>query len=300
MCKRFRQAGAVARYNFRQWKGNPRILITFLLAFILCFLLTDKAVGFAREIDIRIEVLEPFIWTFGDSNSLLLSSLLLLLLFADMPFLSPGTPFFLMRMDRKTWILGQLLYTALAAALYLLFILAATSLVCMTDAFSGNLWSKTAAILGYSGEGEAIALPALVKTLEMSRPYECAATIFLLMLLYTLALVFLMLFFNIWKGQAAGVASVFVFTVAGFLLNPENLRDLLQLPEELAYKARVWVGWLSPLNQATYHMHNFGYDRLPRLWQTYLIFGGLLLALALLSLWAIRRYSFQFRGTENG
>ncbi len=300
MCKRFRQAGAVARYNFRQWKGNPRILITFLLAFILCFLLTDKAVGFAREHETAMQVLEPFIWTFGDSNSLLLSSLLLLLLFADMPFLSPGTPFFLMRMDRKTWILGQLLYTALAAALYLLFILAATSLVCMTDAFSGNLWSKTAAILGYSGEGEAIALPALVKTLEMSRPYECAATIFLLMLLYTLALVFLMLFFTIWKGQAAGVASVFVFTVAGFLLNPENLRDLLRLPEELAYKARVWVGWLSPLNQATYHMHNFGYDRLPRLWQTYLIFGGLLLALALLSLWAIRRYSFQFRGTENG
>ena len=300
MCKRFRQAGAVARYNFRQWKGNPRILITFLLAFILCFLLTDKAVGFAREHETAMQVLEPFIWTFGDSNSILLSSLLLLLLFADIPFLSPGTPFFLMRMDRKTWILGQLLYTALAAALYLLFILAATSLVCMTDAFSGNLWSKTAAILGYSGEGEAIALPALVKTLEMCRPYECAATIFLLMLLYTLALVFLMLFFNIWKGQAAGVASVFVFTVAGFLLNPENLRDLLRLPEELAYKARVWVGWLSPLNQATYHMHNFGYDRLPRLWQTYLIFGGLLLALALLSLWAIRRYSFQFRGTENG
>ena len=69
----------------------------------------------------------------------------------------------------------------------------------MTNAFSGNLWSKTAAILGYSGEGEAIALPALVKTLEMSRPYQCAATIFLLMLLYTLVLVFLMLFFNIWN-----------------------------------------------------------------------------------------------------
>ncbi len=274
MGRRIRQAASVAGYNFRQWKDNPRIAVTFLLAFILCFLLTDKAVGFAREHETTMQVLEPFIWTFGDSNSILLSSLLLLLLFADMPFLSPGTPFYLMRMDRKTWILGQLLYTALAALLYLLFILAATSLVCMTNAFSGNLWSKTAAILGYSGEGEVIALPALVKTLEMSRPYQCAATIFLLMLLYTLVLV--------------------------FLLNPENLKNLFRLPEELAYKARVWVGWLSPLNQATYHMHNFGYDRLPRLWQTYLIFGALLLALVFLSFRAIRRYSFSFRGTENG
>ena len=41
---------------------------------------------------------------------------------------------------------------------------------------------------------------------------------------------------------------------------------MLQLPDELMYKANVAVGWLSPLNQATYQMHNFGYDLLPRLW----------------------------------
>lgn len=303
MFKRFfqklRQIGAVAVYNFRQWHKNPRIIITFLLAFILCFLLSDKAVNFAKEHDTIMQIVEPFVWTFGDSNSILLSSMLLILLFADMPFLSAGTPFYLMRIDRKTWVLGQGLYIISATAIYLTFILAATSLVCMTNAFPANMWSKTAAILGYSGEGEAVALPALVKTLEISKPYPCMATIFLLMLLYTLVMVFLMLFFNIWKGQVAGVISVFAFSVTGFLLNPENLKNLFRLPDELAYKARVWVGWASPLNQATYHMHNFGYDRLPRLWQTYLIFGGLLLILMVLSLWAIRRYSFHFRGTEN-
>lgn len=296
--KRCLQIISVAGYNFRQWRGNSRVIITFFLAFILCFLLSDKAVNFAKDHETIMQVMEPFIWTFGDSNSILLSSLLLLLLFADMPFLSAGTPFYLMRIDRKTWVLGQALYVALATTIYLMFILAATSLVCMANAFPGNMWSKTAAILGYSGEGEAIALPALVKTLEMSHPYECTATIFLLMLLYTLAMVFIMLFFNIWKGQAAGVVSVFVFTIFGFLLNPENLINLFKLPDELAYKARVWVGWLSPLNQATYHMHNFGYDRLPRLWQSYLIFGGLLMVLVGMSLWAIRNYSFHFRGTE--
>lgn len=298
MSKKIREIWAVACYNFRQWHRNPRIVVTFLLAFILCFLLSDKAVSFAREHEATMQIVEPFIWTFGDSNSILLSSLLLLLLFADMPFLTAGTPFFLMRMDRKTWVLGQVLYVALATLLYLLFILLSTSLVCMTDAFPGNMWSRTAAILGYSGEGQAIALPALVKTLEMSRPYPCMGTIFLLMLLYTLVMVFLMLFFNIWKGQAAGVISVFCFTVFGFLLNPENIRTLFRLPDELAYKARVWVGWLSPLNQATYHMHNFGYDRLPRLWQTYAIFASLLAVLVGLCLWAIRHYNFHFRGTE--
>ena len=78
----------------------------------------------------------------------------------------------------------------------MLFVLVSTSLVCMGQSFIGNMWSETAAILGYSGAGKAVALPALVKTLEMSSPYECMGTIFLLMLLYTLLMVSIMLVVN--------------------------------------------------------------------------------------------------------
>ncbi|MDD5017050.1 MAG: hypothetical protein PHO15_02985 [Eubacteriales bacterium] len=295
-----RQIGSVTAYNFRQWRRNPRIIITFALAFILCFLLSDKAVRFAKEYETTMQIVEAFVWTFGDSNSILLASLLLLLLFADMPFLSAGTPYYLMRIDRKTWLAGQVLYIVLATSIYMLFILASTSVVCMSQSFVGNMWSETAAILGYSGAGKAVALPALVKTLEMSTPYECMATIFLLMLLYTLLMAFIMLTFNIRKGQLAGVVSVFVFSLYGFLLNPQLIKTAFELPDELMYKANVAVGWLSPLNQATYHMHNFGYDLLPRLWMTYVIFGVLIALCFLLALRSVRKYNFNFIGTENG
>lgn len=295
---KIKQVFAVTTYNFRQWHKNPRIIITFCLAFILCFLLSDKAVKFAQEYETTMQIVEAFVWTFGDANSILLSSLLLLLLFADMPFISSGTPFYLMRINRRTWITGQAVYIILATTIYLLFILVATSLVCMTQSFVGDMWSETAAILGYSGAGQAVALPALVKTLEMSTPYACMGTIFLLMLLYTLLMVFVMLIFNLWKGQLAGIVSVFGFSLYGFLLNPQTLKAIFQLPDELMYKANVAVGWLSPLNHATYHMHNFGYDLLPRLWQTYLIFGVLIAVCFYLSLRAARKYNFNFTGTE--
>ena len=293
-----KQIFAVTRYNFRRWHKNPRIAITFCLAFVLCFLLSDKAVKFAKEYDTTMQLVEAFVWTFGDSNSILLSSLLLLLLFADMPFISSATPFYLMRIDRKTWLMGQAAYIALATLIYLAFILISTSLVCMRQSFVGNMWSETAAILGYSGAGQKVALPALVKTLEMSRPYECMATIFLLMLLYTLLMVFIMLLFNLRRGQLAGIAAVFAFSLFGFLLNPQTIKAIFKLPDELMYKANVAVGWLSPLNQATYHMHNFGYDLLPRLWQTYLIFAMLIALCFFLSLRAVRNYNFNFGGTE--
>lgn len=260
---KIKQIMAVAGYNFRQWRGNSRIIITFCLSFILCFLLSDKAVQFAREYQTVMQIWEPFVWTFGDANSILLSSLLLLLLFADMPFISSGTPFYLVRIDRKTWILGQVVYIIAATFLYLVFTLFSTSFVCMSQSFLGDMWSETAAILGYSRAGQMVALPALVKTLEMTTPYACTITIFLLMLLYTCFLGSVMLLFNLKKGQLGGVVSVFGISLFGFLLNPETIKAIFQLPDHLIYKANVAVGWLSPLNHATYHMHNFGYDLLP-------------------------------------
>ena len=297
---KLRQIIAVAAYDFRQWRRNPRIVLCFCLAFILCFLLSDKAVRFSRTYGSIMQILEPFIWTFGDANSILLSSLLLILLFADMPFISAGTPFMLLRIDRKTWVLGQALYIVAATTVYLLFVLLSTSFICQSRSFLGNQWSETAAILGYSGAGQAVALPALVKTLELSLPYACTAWIFALMLLYTLLLMFLMLLCNLRFGQLGGVIGVLGFSLYGFLLNPKTIQAIFQLPDEWMYKANVAVGWLSPLNQATYHMHNFGYDLLPRLWQTVAIFLVLIALLFFLSLRAVRQYNFSFTGTEGG
>ena len=297
---KLRQIVAVAAYNFRQWRRNPRIVLCFCLAFILCFLLSDKAVRFSRTYGSIMQILEPFIWTFGDANSILLSSLLLILLFADMPFISTGTPFMLQRVDRRTWVLGQALYIVSATTVYLLFVLLSTSFVCQSRSFLGNQWSETAAILGYSGAGKDVALPALVKVLELSLPYACTAWIFALMLLYTLLLMFLMLLCNLRFGQLGGVIGVLGFSLYGFLLNPKTIQAIFQLPDEWMYKANVAVGWLSPLNQATYHMHNFGYDLLPRLWQTVAIFLVLIALLFFLSLRAVRQYNFSFTGTEGG
>lgn len=290
---------AVAACNFRRWRGNSRIFLTFCLGFILCFLLSDKAVRFAKEYQTTMQILEPFIWTFGDADSILLSSLLLLLLFADMPFIDAGTPFFLVRTRRRTWILGQAVYIAAATFLYLVFILVSTSFVCMTQSFAGNMWSETAAILGYSsGLGKEVALPALVKVLELTTPYACTCVIFLLMLFYALLLASVMLLFSLRKGQSGGVIGALVFSLYGFLLNPKTIQAVTGLPDHLLYRANVAVGWLSPLNHATYHMHSFGYDLLPQIWQTCLMFTALIGLCLYLSLRAAKNYNFIFTGTE--
>lgn len=295
---KIRKIAMVATYNFHGWYKNPRIITTFALAFILCFLLSNKVIQFATEYHTSMQIVEAFVWTFSDSNSILLSSLLLVLLFADIPFLNASVPFYLMRIDRKTWLFGQALYIILATSIYLVFILASTVLLCQSDGFIGNIWSETAAILGYSVAGQAVGLSVSVKTLEMSTPYVCMGTIFLLMLLYALLIAFLMLLLNIIKGQFWSVAGVFIFSLYGFLLNPQVIKTLFGWPDALMYKANVAVGWLSPLNQATYGMHNFGYDLLPRMWQSCAIFAVLIILCYVIAFYAIRSYNFNFTGTE--
>lgn len=296
--KKLKQAFSIAGYNFRLWRGNPRILITFALSFILCFLLTDKAVTFAVEHNTAMQMVEAFIWSFGDSNSILLSSVLLVLLFADMPFLSSGTPLYLVRTDRKTWITGQVIYTISATAIYLLFVLASTMVLSMKQSFAANMWSPTAAILGYTNAGERVAIPALVKTLEMSWPFQSMISIFGLMLGYAGTMMMIMLVCNLRFGQAAGAVGVLAFSVYGILMKPDTIQLILRLPDEAYYIANVLIGWLSPLNQATYHMHNFGYDKLPRLWQSYLIFFTLIILGYFAAVHAAKHYNFSFTGTE--
>lgn len=295
-----RQVFAVAGYNFRRWHKNPRICMVFALAFILCFLLSDKVVRFAEEHQTGMELLEPFIWTFGDADSILLAALLLVFLFADMPFLTNAVPFYLMRTTRRIWLLGQAVYIIAGTALYLLFVMAATSVVCMQRSFAANFWSGTAALLGYSGAGESIGIPAVRKTMEMVTPWKCAAIILLLMLLYSLLQMFVMLVCNLWKGQLGGMIGVFAFSLYGFLLSPDTIKLVLQLEDWEAYRANVIVGWLSPLNHATFQMHNFGYDLLPSLQQTCLVFGALIILLFLAAGKMIRTYSFTFTGTQGG
>lgn len=296
--KELRQIFSIAVYNFRLWRKNPRILITFALTFVMWFLLSDKAVRFAIDHNTTMQIVEVFIWNFGDSNSILLSSVLLVLLFADMPFLSSGTPLFLVRTSRRVWITGQVIYTLAATFVYLVFVLISTAFFSMQQSFWGNMWSPTAAILGYTNAGERVAIPALVKTLEMSWPYQSMASIFFLMLGYTSVMVMIMLVCNLRFGQAAGVVSVLVFSVYGILLKPDTIQTILRLPDEAYYVANVTIGWASPLNHATYHMHNFGYDKLPKLWQSYCIFGGLVILGYIAALQAAKRYNFSFVGTE--
>lgn len=283
--------------NFRQWRHNPQIILAFGIGFVISFLLSDKVVAFAKEHDTVLQILEPFIWTFGDAGSILTISLCFLLLFSDMPNLNNEVPFFLVRTSRKVWMAGQILYMVCTTFLFLVFILFSTCVLAGAKAYPANLWSDTAAILGYSDIGEEIAIPAFVKILELSFPYTCMLHIFGLLLGYSLVLAGIILYLNLWKTRGGMVGGI-VFSAFGMIVSPDIISKWFGFSKGQETLANIIFGWISPLNHATYYMHNFGYDNLPRLWMSYLFFLIGSIVVFGLSVRRIRNYPFDFTGTQ--
>lgn len=287
-----KQVFAVLRWNFLGFFKNPRIIIALLFSFILCFFLSDRAMMVADYYDSPMQAFEPFIWTFGDATSILLCALLLILLFMDLPKLSPFTPYMLLRIKKWKWLLAQLFYIVIVTAGYIVYVFCVTGLLCMRKTYVGNIWSKTAALLAYSEMGRELSVPSTVKVMESTSPAVCSAQIILLLVCYALTLSFLMLFFQMKIGKKAAAAAGLSYSLFGFLLDPEVLADILHKEEYQMFLMRRITGWISPLNHATYGMHDFGYDRLPSIGQSCLVFLGVLLILSMLSFWTLKNYNF--------
>lgn len=110
-----------------------------MLAFLLCIMLSDKAVTVANSYGSSLQMFEVFIWSFGDTNSIMISSLLLILLFSDIPFMYQTTPYCITRINRRTWVLGQVVYLVLAIMIYTIFLMVVTCLLCVPISFVGNV-----------------------------------------------------------------------------------------------------------------------------------------------------------------
>lgn len=295
-----RQTAVVVRWNFLGFYRNPRVVLTFLFSFILCFFLSDRALMVADYYDAPMQAVEPFIWTFGDATSILLCSLLLILLFIDLPKLSPFTPYMLMRTRKGLWLLAQFIYIILVTAMYIFYVFLVTSLLCMQKTYTGNIWSRTAALLAYSSMGDKFSVPSTIKVMESTTPFACSLQMVLLLICYALTLSFFMLYFQMKMGKKAGVAAGLAYSLIGFLLDPDTLAQLLHKEEYEMFLVRRIAGWISPLNHATYGMHDFGYDVLPSVEQSCILFLLLLSVMALISFYALKRYNFNsFTGEES-
>ncbi len=292
------QVFSVVRYNFRGFFKNPKVILTLLLGIVLCYLLSTRIMVVIEGYGTPVQLAEPFLWTFGDAASILLSSILLLLLFSDMPMMSSATPYYLHRTTKKKWLLGQMAYVICVVAVYTFSLFITTAILCMKNSYIGNQWSETAAMLAYSKLGVDLNIPSTVKVMESITPYECMFGVICLLFFYILCLSFLVLAGNL-LGRNKGMVAGLFFSLYGFLLEPKVLADIFHINKYEMYKINLMIGWISPLSHVTYAKHNFGYDKMPTIGESYLVFAIFMVFLTGISIKALKGYRFRFLGEKS-
>ena len=65
--------------------------------------------------------------------------------------------------ERSVWLAGQIIYVVFTTVIYNLFMFVVLGIMGTPFSFWGNVWSETAAMLGYAG-GESITIPVSIKT----------------------------------------------------------------------------------------------------------------------------------------
>ena len=99
----------VCIYNFYQWKGNVRVVCTFLLLLGYLFSILRPIREFCALVQ---EPCTPWVFPFitSEPTCVMLLMLLFILLLCDIPFLYPDQKYVLFRAGKKHWICGQVLY----------------------------------------------------------------------------------------------------------------------------------------------------------------------------------------------
>lgn len=229
----------------------------------------ESVVGEGTTYLTNVQRFEPFVWCYADDDSILLSALTI----------------------------GRIITVFILTLGYSLMILLSSMAMCIgCNVFAGNQWSETAAMLSYAPGSFEVAISVMRKTVKLTTPYGCAIQIFSLMFQYVLLMAMIQLAFTVLKSRKAGIMAGLIVNFAGYILTPDRFMTWLQLPQSMSYYANLLSAWLSALQHATYVMHSFGYDLLPRLHTSYLILGGATGLLIAFSALVMRRFQFNFTG----
>ena len=286
------------RWNMRMLLKNVRFFLGLLMGFGICFFLTEKVVYFSRFMGTDLQIFEPFIWCFGDSDSVLFASLALLLPLSQIPRLDASASYLIFRTGRKSWVAGQLITVLLVSVFYTVFLLAASCLMSLGRVFTENRWSDTATAMSYAPVYIKTAITMVRRTVRQFTPYECVSMVFFLLLQYMVFLSMMNLTVSLIFGKKAGLQTVMGLSFIFCFLSPDRFMDWLKLNKNLAYVANLISAWISPLQHATYAMHSNGYDHLPGIEVSHALFTGLNLILLFLSFCFSQRITFIFRRGE--
>ncbi len=202
-----KQSLASAKTEFIKWICDARMII---LAVLLIFIHTFAIAPLIENAELMgkpLNILEPFVAVANSNMILLIIPLVFLTLIADFPKIDTNTVFYIIRVGRINWLIGQILKLIFMALFLIAVVFAGTVVLMLGRGFWRNEWSEVATGFAEAFPDKAgnFGVSLLPENLYNQRPvFTLALQSYLLLFAYLLTIGLVLLSFSLIKQKTAG------------------------------------------------------------------------------------------------
>lgn len=131
----------VARSEYVRWLVNPKIILLAVVFLPMRDLVVTPMLRASGQMASPINGLEPCIAMFNNWVGVLLLALVYMILISSFPTMDGNMLFYIARMGRRNWILGEMLFQCMSVLTYSLIATLGTLVQVVKQSFFSNGWS---------------------------------------------------------------------------------------------------------------------------------------------------------------
>lgn len=141
---RMRNIFLVAGSEYVKWLVNPRMIMIFVLCIPVREMIIVPMIKAAGEISQPLNIVETCVAATNSGLLLMLLPVTYFVLIAAFPTMEGNTFFYISRMGRKNWILGEILFQFMASFSFCVIVIVITAVQTVNISFAANGWSIAA------------------------------------------------------------------------------------------------------------------------------------------------------------
>ena len=211
----------VAKNEYIKWIMNPKMIIVLVMLIYVYDYAIREMLGAAEKMGEKLQVFEGFI---GISNSQLLIMIIPIVfvgIMGDFPRVDGNAMFYIYRVGRVNWLLGEMLFALLASTTYLLIIFGFSTMSLFGRCYTANVWSEVStkyylfAPFEYDSKVANLTTGRLYNNLS---PVAATGHILGLMLLLLITISMILIVGFVWKARIAGIILVTALLCIGNVL----------------------------------------------------------------------------------
>ena len=217
----------ICAHQFRQAFFSPRLYLALILGCTIQIISVFPLLDFSKAMGEPLGIFEAFIYFNTDTYTATCAFLGAVLMVSDIPFSSQNETYTLLRVSRKTWVAGKVLYLLGISAVYYLVLFIAGALFISENAFVANIWSLPLTVLVQNQA------PELAWEYQVSFPYGHLLTLtpaiacvlsYLLSVCYVFVMSLIIFWLNLRISKVLSYLAAVLVHVA-----EESLRELTEL-----------------------------------------------------------------------